>query len=166
MCETKTVSTALYLDMNEQLAEDEHDYRFVGKAGSFCPIQPGKGGGILLREKEGKYYAATGTKGYRWLEAEAVKTLGKEDDIDHQYYISLVNAAIKDISKHGDFEMFVSDEPYFANDPPPWLMPCGDAKYENCFECPNLMQEAEAIYCGLGYDISHVILKGENHGKR
>ena len=59
-----------------------------------------------------KYYALSGTKGYRWLEAEIVKTLGKEDDIDESYYISLVDAAIEEISNYGDFEMFVSDEPY------------------------------------------------------
>jgi len=165
LCETKTVSTALYLDLNESLAEGEHDYRFVGKAGAFCPIKPGFGGGILLREKEGKYYAASGTKGYRWAEAEVVKLLEKEDTIDHQYYISLVNAAVKDISKYGDFEVFVGEEPYFS-EPPPWFMPCGDAKYENCFECPNLMDVAHAAYCGLGYDISNVILKGETNDKR
>ncbi|MGE5418511.1 MAG: DUF5906 domain-containing protein, partial [Accumulibacter sp.] len=81
LCETKTVTSALYLDMNEGL-NDEHNYHFIGKAGLFCPIKSGCGGGILLREKDGKYYAATGSKGYRWLEAEMVQQLGKEKDID------------------------------------------------------------------------------------
>lgn len=112
MCETKTVTSALYLDMNENLNEEEHDYQFVGKAGQFCPILPGKGGGLLMREKDGKYNAATGTKGYRWLESEKVKMLEKENDIDRSYYDELVNAAVKDISKYGDFEWFVSDEKY------------------------------------------------------
>jgi hypothetical protein len=107
LCETKTVSTALYLDMNEGLPQDEHQYHFVGKVGSFCPIKPGKGGGVLLREKDGKYYAAGGSKGYRWLEAEVVKTLGKEDDIDRSYYAALVDDAVANISKYGDFEWFV-----------------------------------------------------------
>ena len=108
MCETKTVSTALYLDMNEGMKEDEHNYHFVGKAGEFCPMKPGTGGGILLREKDGKYYAATGSKGYRWLEAEVVKETGKENDIDRSFFDSLVNEAVKDISEYGDFEWFVS----------------------------------------------------------
>ena len=111
MCETKTVSTALYLDMNESLGED-HNYRFVGKAGSFSPIKPGCGGGMLMREKEGKYYAASGTKGYRWLESEMVKDLGKEQDIDHSYYRDLVDCAIKDISKLTDFNLFVGEAPF------------------------------------------------------
>lgn len=157
MCETKTVNTALYLDMNEDLpdvsiaeiefanrefnnrldqsrdgrlkrlnpeyanvSDDElkdiissgHDYKFVGKAGLFCPIKSGRGGGLLMREKDGKYNGATGTIGYRWLEAETVKLLGKEHDIDRSYYAKLVDAAKDDISEYGDFEWFIADEPY------------------------------------------------------
>ncbi len=108
LCETKTVTSALYLDMNENLPEGEHDYHFVGKAGSFCPIKPGCGGGLLMREKDGKYNAATGTKGYRWLESEMVRLLGKEKDIDKRYYASLVDDAIASISEYGDFEAFAS----------------------------------------------------------
>ena len=154
MCETKSVSTSLYLDMNESLPDvsvyetalnlrqsnkaetdltrkeaallnnfidipDEeieelvatgHNYHFVGRVGRFCPIKSGREGGILLREKDGKYYAATGTKGYRWLESEIVKTLNKENDIDRSYYDKLVNDAIKTISQYGDFKKFVSDD--------------------------------------------------------
>lgn len=107
--ETKSVTSALYLDMNEGMPEEDHDYHFVGKTGAFCPMLPGKGGGLLCREKDGKYYAATGSKGYRWLEAEMVKTLGLEEFIDRGYYNSLVDDAVDDISKYGDFEWFVSD---------------------------------------------------------
>ena len=109
MCETMSVTTALYLDMNENLGPDEHNYIFVGKAGQFCPILPGKGGGILLREKDGKYSAATGTKGYRWLESETVKALSKENDIDTSYYRALVDDAIDTINKYGNFEEFAYD---------------------------------------------------------
>ena len=116
LCETKSVTSALYLDMNEALPEDEHDYRFIGKVGLFCPIKSGCGGGILLRgtvnSKTGEkgYAAATGSKGYRWLESEFVKAMGREDDIDRSYYNKLVDDAIEAISKYGDFEMFVSEE--------------------------------------------------------
>ena len=132
MCETKTVTTSMYLDMNEELGEDEHNYIFVGKAGRFSPIKPGCGGGILLREKEEKYYAVTGTKGYRWLESEMVQNLKKEKDVDESYYEKLADEAIKDIDKFGSFDWFVSDEPYkdevpfshYMNPPeddsPPW----------------------------------------------
>ena len=129
MCETKSVTGALYLDMNENLpdvsaAEKEHaalwkdicnmslphdsameqkcaraeelseliakghDYVFIGKVGQFCPIKEGCGGGLLCRESEDKktgekkHDAATGTKGYRWLESEMVKQLSKEGDIN------------------------------------------------------------------------------------
>ena len=106
MCETKSVSTELYLDMNENLPEGEHDYRFIGRVGRFCPIKPGCGGGLLMRFKDDKYNAAGGTKGYRWLESEMVKVLGKENDIDMSYYDRLVNDAVDSISSYGDFEWF------------------------------------------------------------
>lgn len=119
MCETKEVKTALFLDRNEDLPENEHNYIFVGKVGNFCPIKPGCGGGELLREgkdKDGnvKYSSATGAKGYRWLESEMVRILNKQNDIDRSYYDNLVNDAIESISQYGDFEWFVSDDPYIG----------------------------------------------------
>ena len=65
-----------------------------------------------MREKDGKYYSVTGTKGYRWLESERVKDLGKQDDIDLGYFKGLVDDAIENISQYGDFYQFASDEPY------------------------------------------------------
>ena len=112
LCETKSVTSTLYLDMNENLEEGEHNYVFIGKIGRFCPIKSGCGGGILYREKDGKYYAATGSKGYRWLESEMVQQLGKEEDIDHKHFIEMADTAIDTISKYGDFEWFVSDDIY------------------------------------------------------
>ena len=117
MCETKSVSKGdIYLDRNENLGDDEHNYQFVGRVGQFCPIKPGRNGGILYRKADDKYYAITGTKGYRWLESEMVKELGKEGDIDLSYYDKLVDAAVESISKYGDFEWFVSDDPYVGPD--------------------------------------------------
>ena len=151
MCETKSVKTALYLDMNEQLPdvseyekelekaetkykkgqlsdmlfeqtckdlneriEEGHSYQFIGKVGSFCPIKEGCNGGVLLAERNGKYNSATGATGYRWLEAEMVKELGREADIDRSYYDDLVTNAVHDIAAYGDFEWFVSDDPYIG----------------------------------------------------
>lgn len=110
MCETKSVSKGdLYLDMNESLPDGEHEYRFIGKVGSFCPIKPGAGGGVLYRMNEDKYYAATGTKGYRWLESEVVQVTEKQDDIDVSYYDKMVEDAKKDIEKFGSYDWLVSD---------------------------------------------------------
>lgn len=136
MCETKAVSSSLYLDMNEELPEGDHDYHFVGKVGLFCPIKPGCGGGELVREgtdKDGnvKYSSATGAKDFRWLESETVQILGKEKDIDRSYYDKLVNAAVESISQYGDFERFIAEEPYKPlpgidfppDEDPPWYTP-------------------------------------------
>lgn len=148
LCTTKSVTTALYLDMNEQLpdvtlAEKErdirrnkrvkhipsleklsddqlndeiasgHNYCFVGKVGCFTPVKSGSGGGILVREKDGKYYSATGTKRkdgtpYRWLESETVKELTDQSCIDRSYFDSLVDDAVAAISQYGDFEGFAA----------------------------------------------------------
>ena len=200
MCETKSVSSSLYLDMNEDLPDVSiletereklwkkindpkrinegmqnecdrieeltseidkgHNYIFIGKVGSFCPIKEGCGGGLLMREKDGKYYAATGSKGYRWLESEMVKELSKEADINRLYYDNMVSDAVDTISQYGDFEWFVSDDPYIekTKDVPPWMMPCGDAKYNTCFDCPNFHNDEFHMDCNLGYDISDIMI--------
>lgn len=147
MCETKSVKSALYLDLNENLpdvsgAEKEmdklkklhklgkisdgeyettkmeleseikegHDYKFVGKVGNFCPVLPGKGGGLLMRDQDGKYNSVGGSKGYRWVESELIRDdfeKGK-DIIDRGYYNELVDEAVETISQYGDFEMFAA----------------------------------------------------------
>lgn len=106
----------------EELIPEGHDYNFVGKVGNFCPVKPGCGGGVLSRQAattdgKTKFTSVTGTlkpdkTPYRWLEADAVKTLGKEHDIDKSYYRKLVDDAVDVISQYGDFERFVADEPY------------------------------------------------------
>lgn len=110
MCETKSTSRGdgLYLDMNEGLTKDVHNYKFVGRVGEFCPVVPGVGGGELMRRSGDKYSSATGTKGFRWLESGVVKQLGMEGKIDKEYYRRLCDAAIENISKYGDFEEFVN----------------------------------------------------------
>ena len=166
LCETKSVTTALYLDMNENypdvsefeelknvrrkypdwtlhgfeatkkadklldkfkdISDEEleakiaegHNYKFVGKVGNFCPVEPGACGGWLMREgkdKDGnpKYFSATGAKGHRWLEAEMV-LVNKDlrEKIDYSYFNKLVDDAADAIGKYGDVEWFTSDEVY------------------------------------------------------
>lgn len=114
-CETKSVSKgALYLDMNENLPDDQHDYHFVGRVGQFTPIKSGCGGGVLYRMDNNKYNAAAGTKGFRWMESEMVRNLDKIKDIDGSYHEKLCNDAVDSINKYVDFEWFRSDDPYIA----------------------------------------------------
>lgn len=117
MCEVKSVQKgALYLDFNEDKPENEHSYHFVGRVGQFTPIKPGCGGGELLRVNADKYYSATGAKGYRWMESNMVQDLKKEKDIDRSYYDELVNDSVKEITKYGDFEMFVNADIFLVSD--------------------------------------------------
>ena len=105
----------------DKIAEG-HNMQFIGRVGQFCPIKPGNNGGILYRVNDGKNYAASGSTGYRWLESEMVKTLNKEDAIDRSFYQKLVDDAVDAISQYGDFEWFVSDDPYIQTDPLPDFM--------------------------------------------
>ena len=152
-CLTMTTQTAFYLDMNENLPEDGHMPVFVGRAGSFCPIQSGHNGGILLRsETDGRLSAATGTKGYRFLEAETVRGTETEEFIDKSYFENLVNEAVNSISKFGDYNWFVDSDIDI-----PWYMPCGDSTIESCMKCPHYQKKHEL--CDLGFDISEIMLK-------
>lgn len=143
---TKTVTSSLYLDLNEQIVdaigEDTilvkqlekmkkagvsqmemdmlkedisryHAYKFVGKIGNFVPVKHGCGGGDLCREKDGKYYSATGAKGYRWIESEF---LLDNTIIDMTYFNKLVDDARDAIDKYGDVDWFVSDDEYVGVD--------------------------------------------------
>lgn len=112
MCVTQQVTTSIYLDYNENLKEDEHDYKFIGKIGSFCPIKAGCGGGLLKRisKDKTKYDYLSGAKGYRWNEASFIKMSGMYDDVDNTYFIKLIDDAIKAIEKYGDFKEFVEHE--------------------------------------------------------
>lgn len=86
-----------------------HNYVFVGRIGQFCPIKKGCGGGELYSLRgEDNYYAVQGTKGYRFLESETVKTLKKEKDIDESYFIELANDSIKHIEEFGSYDEFIS----------------------------------------------------------
>lgn len=110
--QVKSVKSALYLDMNEGMDKDEHQYKFVGKVGAFVPIKPGCGGGVLLRDQNGKMYAAEGSKGYRWLEMEVIKNLNMEDDIDISYYLEMTDKAVAHIEEFGEFSWLVDPRPY------------------------------------------------------
>ncbi len=148
--------------LRDPIAEG-HNYIFVGRIGNFCPVVEGSGGGVLVREQNGKYYAATGTKGYRWLESEQVKLLGKENCIDRSYYDALVDAAVETISQYGDFEWFVSDDPLPRDIDLPWALPCGDVTKKSCFDCPHFNNDPYHMDCNKGHDISGIILNKFNN---
>lgn len=152
-CLTMTTKSAFYLDMNENLGDDESMPVFVGRAGCFCPIEKGHGGGELKRiESDGRLSYASGTKGYRFLEAEIVRGTETEQFVDKSYFDNLVDDAINDISKFGDYYQFVAD-----NRDIPWIMPCGDSSICNCYDCPHFKSGHDL--CDLGFDISDILLR-------
>ena len=121
--QTKSVKNMLFLDMNENLGDDEHNYVFVGKVGCFVPVKEGVGGGLLYSadNTESKMSSVVGTKGFRWLESEVFMNLGYanlEEQIDICYYIKMLDEAVAKIEEFGDFNWFVSPEHY--NFEVPW----------------------------------------------
>lgn len=109
-CDNDTLAMDI-LDLLDQIAKG-HDYHFVGRVGEFTPVKDGCGGGLLMREAGGKYSAATGSTGFRWLESEVLKELHMEDNVDYGFYQNQVDEAVRAISQYGDFEWFQSDDPY------------------------------------------------------
>jgi hypothetical protein len=91
----------IYIEMKDEIMA------FVGRVGVFCPMK--SSGGTLYRVQGDKKYAITGTKGYRWLPAEVVKELGKEEDIDHSYFEAAVEEALEKIAQFGDPTIFLGD---------------------------------------------------------
>ena len=103
-----------------------HSLQFIGRIGQFTPVAPGSGGGILLRQNTDKfgnikYDSAGGADGYRWMESEAIRGTAMEANVDMRFYTSQVDAAIEEISKYGDAEWFISDDPYIPQ-ASPWQM--------------------------------------------
>ena len=126
MTETKSVTTSMYLDCNEDLPDGEHNYVFVGKVGRFLPVKAGVGGGTLVRlskSKDGqvKYDSVTGAKGWRWLEAEKVLKTGKtEDFVDLAYWDEQMTGARKQVEEQCQ-KANITFDTFVRGELPPWI---------------------------------------------
>jgi hypothetical protein len=95
-----------------------HNYVFVGRVGQFTPVKKGVGGGLLYRKNDDKYYAATGSTGYRWLESDYLKEKGMTDVVDMDFYRKRVDDAKKAIDDMVDVEWFLNGgDPEKKEDP-------------------------------------------------
>lgn len=93
-------------ELEPKIAEG-HNYKFIGRVGEFVPVLDGEGGGLLLAQNdEGKYSAASGTKGWRFK--ETVDVIGHEGVINYKYYDDLCDKAVETIEKFGSFDDFTS----------------------------------------------------------
>jgi len=106
LCETRSVTQgAMYLDFSDESMEtDVKEMTHVGRTGSFVPVL--SNGAALWRIKDGKKYAVTGTKGYRWIERQMA--LGRDPlDVDMSYFDHLRHDAFDAIDYYGSFHRFV-----------------------------------------------------------
>lgn len=90
----KSAKTPVYI------CKDEKPVRFVGKEGNFVPVMDTIFGGDLMTLRDGKFNSISGTKGYRWQEAEVIKNNHNEDQVDLTYFDSLADAAKKAIEEY------------------------------------------------------------------
>ena len=115
LCETMSTTSALYL-ASEIGDTGTMDYHFVGKVGQFTPVIPEARGSELLRlsgeDADGnmKFAAATGSKGYSWLESEVVRTvfINPIAMVDMSYYQNLADKAVEAIEEYVPFDKFVN----------------------------------------------------------
>lgn len=130
LSETKAVTSQIYLwfsdeDYDTPMALSKQikeltidDCRFIGRVGSFVPVL--ESGGTLLREKDGKFFSVTGTKGYLWQERDVYETAnggmpGHADlvdfsNIDFGYFNHLVEDAIEKVQQYVDIDEFIGKE--------------------------------------------------------
>ena len=151
----------------QEYIDEGHCYQFVGKTGSFFPVENGVGGGWLVSLRNGKYSSVNGAKGYRWLESEKVELMNLQDAYNRDYFDTMSDKAIKQIQEFGSFDRFVDlSHPYIpednispaADDDPPWtLVPCGDGKFNDCLECPHYKGDD---ICSRGYSLTDYVVEG------
>lgn len=101
----KTVTTSIHMNTG---TDEKPEMRYIGRSGAFVPVC--QGGGTLWREKDGKFSALAGTKGYRFVEAETMKEVGLDGPIDYSYFRALSDKARDTIAKWCDPVAFCGSE--------------------------------------------------------
>lgn len=107
LCETRSVvQGSMYIDFSEN--EDQSNLVYVGRTGSFVPVK--EKGGRLLRIKDDKSYAVTGTKGYRWVEREIAQNREEpyEEFVDFSYFEKLKDDAMAAIDYYVSIDKFLA----------------------------------------------------------
>lgn len=91
---------ALYLNYG---TEENPQRAFVGRIGSFVPVKDCAPGGILEVLRDGKYYSAPSSKGYRWMLEEDAQCYGT-DRVDDTFALAKAAEAVKTIEKYVSME--------------------------------------------------------------
>lgn len=104
--ETKNVvKGAIY--MAPPGVEDIEEFNFVGRTGMFLPVATD--GNVLWRVNDGKKYAVSGTKGYKWVTRDVARQREIDGtlDFDWSYFDALLSKAEKTINEFTDVNDFV-----------------------------------------------------------
>lgn len=92
----QTHKGTLYLNYG---TEDNPQRSFVGRIGSFVPVKENAPGGILEVLRDGKYYSAPSSKGYRWILEEDAARLDPAQ-IDDTFALAKAAEAVRTIEKY------------------------------------------------------------------
>ena len=87
---------ALYLNYG---TEENPQRAFVGRIGSFVPMKNCAPGGILEVLRDGKYYSAPSSKGYRWMLEEDAQSYGTVR-VDDTFALAKAAEAVRTIEKY------------------------------------------------------------------
>ena len=99
------VGSGLYFFKSTDVDNGIEIGKYIGRVGRFTPVT--KNGYYLYREKDGKFYAAPGTKGWKWVETEVLKRLDEakrshdiysEYNVDEDYFVSMLDEVIERIA--------------------------------------------------------------------
>lgn len=78
-----------------------HKYKFIGRVGQFTPVVSGgidiEFGDLVRKVDDDNYSYVSGSKGYKWMDAEIARTSNAEIDIS--YYRKMVDDAIDTIKE-------------------------------------------------------------------
>ena len=95
---------ALYLNYG---TEENPQRAFVGRIGSFVPVKDCAPGGILEVLRDGKYYSAPSSKGYRWMLEEDAQCYGT-DRVDDTFALAKAAEAVRTIEKYVPMDEFLA----------------------------------------------------------
>jgi len=107
-CEARSVVQGrMYLNFKD-ISDDPpiiSEMHHVGRTGVFVPVTVD--GGRLLRIKDDKSYAVTGTKGHLWIERDTAKHI-PDLPVDMSYFENLAEKALNAIAAFGGIENLLS----------------------------------------------------------
>ena len=110
----ETIDISMIAERDRHTAEISkcHNYKFVGKVGLFVPVKPEYefACGLYRIDETGKAYNVGGTTGYRWAEAETIRSMDNYMKyIDISYFAEMAQKAKEHIEEYVDYDTLINE---------------------------------------------------------